>query len=94
MITSVDVGSSEWDLWKIGPLIIFQGSGEVYVTLQIAWLQDGSSQGVLTRWRIDTGTESTSYENLDWDGYWQHFLDLLPEECQPAVAHSERLMKY
>ena len=94
MITRVDLGDSPWDLWRIGPLIIFQGSGEVYVTLQVVWLQDGSSAAVLTWWDIDTDAACARYTNLDWNEYWRSFLDLLPEEYKVPVANAERLMKY
>ena len=56
MITTVDMPQdSQWDLWKMGSLIVFQcASGEVVVTLQIVWRQDGCSTGLIRRWEIDS----------------------------------------
>ena len=95
MTMIIDSDDSRWDMHREGPIIIFRTPcWEVFVTLQISWRQDGCSTGVLTRWDIDSDACCERHLNLDWNGYWRAFLDLIPDECVADVMRQELTMKY
>ena len=93
------------ELTRLGPLIIFhapikqslQPAAELLdtiVTLQIAWRQDGCSTGIITRWDQGSDASCERHMNLDWNGYWKLFLDMITDDYVVAVMSSESLVKY
>ena len=82
-----------WELFRVGPLIIFQVPSTI-VTLQIAYRQDDHSTGVITRWDIDSDASCERHMNKTWDQYWSSFLDMIPDEWVAEVAHSELAVRF
>ena len=86
---------TDWELSRVGPMIIFQGGpGDVVVTLQIVWRQDGCSTAIITRWNIDSDASCERHMNKTWDQYWRSFLDMIPDEWVAEVAHSELSVRF
>src|SRR5271166_893305 len=96
-IQQVDVGESDWDMWRIGPVIIVQAyHQELYATMQVCYNQADQATCAITKWEIDglvtvlqlTGT------NSDWPTFWSTFLRTLPAEVADQVRSHESEVQY
>jgi hypothetical protein len=89
------INQNPWSLSKVGPIIVWS-TEETVVTLQCSWTQAGDSSCVVTRWDVDDQMICQRYTGTheSWGEYWQRFLNLLPEQHQAAVAHSEQSVRF
>jgi hypothetical protein len=89
------VTKNPWDLSKSGPLITLM-SEEYVATLMIAYRQDGQAFATVCTWEIDGDCTCRRLRgrNDDWPRFWGAFLDALPADWQPAVAHCELQVRY
>jgi hypothetical protein len=82
-----------WDISKSGPLITLM-SEDIVITLMIAWRQDGGSSAIVSRWELDSDCSCELLKNGNWQSYWEAFLDRVPVDWAPGVAHCEWMVKY
>ena len=96
-IQRVDVGESDWDMWRIGPVIIVQAySQELYATMQVCYNQADQATCAITKWEIDglVTVLQIAGTNSDWRTFWSAFLKFLPVELATEVALHEAEVRY
>ena len=96
-IQLVDVGESDWDMWRIGPVIILQAYGqELYATMQVCYNQADQATCAITKWEIDglVTVLQIAGTNSDWPTFWSAFLKSLPAELAAEVALHESEVRY
>ncbi len=96
-IQRVDVGESDWDMWRIGPVIIVQAySQKLYATMQVCYNQADQATCAITKWEIDglVTVLQNAGTNSDWRTFWSAFLKFLPVELATEVALHEAEVRH